>query len=229
MIPIFPHSSKYLNSLIGTPDDLTALLSFPLPAVRSFSHSYPSFPKCINSKIFDSKTCVSTRTIPQVVERLTRFERILCRAHQSTSTSRTAPSPCQHLTRFYKSDPMDVLQENLYDSDEDSDEDDTWTESEVDKPFLWVSELHLTSSGSHGRSMSMLLDFLGNEEWSPLERVDSMHLNARGSTMTATIVTKLNKLIRRFKLGLHFHKLRDWYNASTKCRRAENCGYVSED
>ncbi|KAF8911309.1 hypothetical protein CPB85DRAFT_1304617 [Mucidula mucida] len=219
MIPIFPHSSKYLNSLIGTPDDLTALLSFLLPAVRSFSHSYPSFPKCINSKIFDSKTCVSTRTIPST--------------HQSTSTSRTAPSPCQHLTRFYKSDPMDVLQENLYDSDEDSDEDDTWTESEVDKPSLWVSEcrhkLHLTSSGSHGRSMSMLLDFLGNEEWSPLERVDSMHLNARGSTMTATIVTKLNKLIRRFKLGLHFHKLRDWYNASTKCRRAEYCGYVSED
>ncbi len=35
---------------------------------------------------------------------------------------------------------MDVLQENLYDSDEDSDEDDTWTESEVDKPSLWVSE-----------------------------------------------------------------------------------------
>ncbi|KAF9018734.1 hypothetical protein BDZ89DRAFT_1073578 [Hymenopellis radicata] len=104
------------------------------------------------------------------------------------------------------SDPMYVLEEHIYNWDEE----DTWTEWDVDKPrtasFLCVSELALKLSKSRGCGMLMLLDFLASDYWSPLEYVHTVHVYSEDS-MTATTVIRINNLIRRYKLsylGLNF-------------------------
>ncbi|KAF9018404.1 hypothetical protein BDZ89DRAFT_350584 [Hymenopellis radicata] len=87
----------------------------------------------------------------------------------------------------------------------DWDEEDTWTEWEVDKPrttsFLFVSDLELTLSKSLGCGILMLMDFLASDEWSPFIDVDNLQIFAGGSAMTATTVIRINNLIRRYELS----------------------------
>ncbi|KAF9035028.1 hypothetical protein BDZ89DRAFT_1110941 [Hymenopellis radicata] len=87
----------------------------------------------------------------------------------------------------------------------DWDEEDTWTEWEVNKPrtasFLFITDLELTLSESLGCGILMLMDFLASHEWSPLVYVNCLQISGRGSAMTATTVIRINNLIRRYKLS----------------------------
>ncbi|KAF9018726.1 hypothetical protein BDZ89DRAFT_1073564, partial [Hymenopellis radicata] len=82
------------------------------------------------------------------------------------------------------------------------DEEDTWTEWEVDNlphtaSFLFVTHLDLILSKSLGCGTLMLMDFLASEEWSPFIDVDNLRIYAGESAITATTVLRINNLIRR--------------------------------
>ncbi|KAF9018744.1 hypothetical protein BDZ89DRAFT_1044307 [Hymenopellis radicata] len=97
----------------------------------------------------------------------------------------------------------------------DWDEENIWTEWEVDKPratsFLSVTVLELKLSNS---GMLMLMDFLASDEWSPLESVHDLEIFSEDA-ITATTVIRINNLIRRYEpvsyLDLNFfsHQFED--------------------
>lgn len=90
----------------------------------------------------------------------------------------------------------------------DWDDEDTWTDWEFDRPrtasSCYVDILKLTLSRAHVSGMLILMDILASREWSPFACVDLLEISVGDSscsTMTATLVKRLNNLIHRYELS----------------------------